>query len=154
MLAFGLRNIPWETPLYHKHSCRDQFVYFTDTLNELIETHLPWMQVKRNTNDKVWITYHFRDLCAKKHQAKKRDTDQYKYLTNHMSRSLKANYYKRKVKDANQRQFWKIVDSLTEPNRKSTDSLQHLANTLCNGDLEVHADKANIFQFISKDLLV
>jgi hypothetical protein len=62
-----------------------------------------------------------------------------------MSRNLQSNYYKRKVKDATPRQFWKIVYTLTDSNKKSTDSIQRLADSVCDGDLQDLACQVNTF---------
>ena len=71
----------------------DQFDFFTETTNELTDTFLPWIQVKRNTNDKLWVTDHFRSLVKWKHSAKvKKDTEKYKSLKSvlkfHLLKSL------------------------------------------------------------------
>ncbi len=69
MFSYDLRNVKWEN-LYQLQYCAETFVLFDHVISSLIEEHFPWKLVKRNTNDKPWVTDHFRDLCIiRKHTA-------------------------------------------------------------------------------------
>ena len=152
----ALKQVSWET-MYYMGSGQDQFNFFTNIMDVLIDSFLLWIQVKRNTNDKLWVTDHFRGLVQMKHSAKKHENKEIynglKIKLHHMSRNLKSSYYNRKVKDASAKEFWQIVNALTQSNRNTKYSLQCLANLVTNGDMNQLADEINeFFRSISEDL--
>ena len=63
-----LCQVNW-SPLFHSQSCDDQFIFFTDTINEIIETSLPLSCVKTDSSDKPWITPEIKTLIAKRQGA-------------------------------------------------------------------------------------
>ena len=156
MFYYDLKSISWEN-LYELQSCSEKFAYYQNVMTTLLELHFPWKTVYRNSNDKPWVTDHFRELCIRKHQASTSGNKplykQLKAKVNHMSANLKKKYYQENAEENNPHKMWQLTKTLTGTNKKSNHALQSLANKQCNGDMAALADKINaFFESISSDL--
>ncbi len=156
MFCYDIKGINWE-PLYKLESCAEKYDLFHSMIKELLDMHFPYKYVQRNTNDKPWVTDHFREICVKKHTAKQEGNKmlyhQMKNKANHLSKHLRKVYYQQKAEETDSRKMWQMVNTLTNTNRKSTSALKSLANSKCNGDMQLLADEINsFFESISQGL--
>jgi len=60
-LAHAIRNVNW-SPLYAMQDCDEMTTCFYDTNTSIIDHYLPFVAMKRHTNDKPWVTDKFRRL--------------------------------------------------------------------------------------------
>ena len=91
-----LWQVNW-SPLFHLQSCDDQFLFFTDTINEIIETSLSLRRVKTDCSDKPWITPEIKTLIAKRQRAWSRGNDftfkRYRNMVNAQYKKARNSYY-------------------------------------------------------------
>ena len=89
LFVHALSKVNW-AKLYHLKTCQEQYDLFHDVLLQLMDTHMPFKTVKRQTNDKPWLTDHFRDLMKQRQVAfHKKDMEQFKSLRNKVNRERK-----------------------------------------------------------------
>ena len=90
-----LCQVNW-SPLFHSQSCDDQFLFFTDNTNEIIETSLPLRRVKADSSDKPWITPEIKTLIAKRQRAWSRGNDfafkRYRNMVNAQCKKARNSY--------------------------------------------------------------
>ena len=67
-LFSSLSAINW-TPLYHLHSCKEQFANFQSTIENKMDIHLPLRQVKLHPTDKPWFTPEIKEAIANRQRA-------------------------------------------------------------------------------------
>ena len=67
-LFSSLSPINW-TPLYHLHSCEEQFANFQSTIENEMDIHLPLRQVKLHPTDKPWFTPEIKEAIANRQRA-------------------------------------------------------------------------------------
>ena len=90
MFAHALQQVNW-TPLYPMKSCSEQFSFFMDTMNGLLDTHLPWQIKTKFVTDKSWITQTFKDqIIERQTTLRAGNTDAYKTLRNSVTRMSKS----------------------------------------------------------------
>ena len=95
-LSGYIKDINW-TNLHLSDNLKEKINLFNDTVNTMINTSMPMKYIRRNSNDKPWITDHFRDLIARRQAALLRGShEEYARLRNQINRSskkLKKKYY-------------------------------------------------------------
>ena len=64
-----LSAVRWE-PLYLLQSCDDQFRYYQEVMDTLMDHCFPYKTVTRHTDDKPWVTDSFRQLVRKRQRAR------------------------------------------------------------------------------------
>ena len=113
-----LCQVNW-SPLFHSQSCDDQFLFFTDTVNEIIETSLPLRRVKTDSSDKPWITPEIKTLTAKRQLAWSRGNDfafkRYRNMVNAQCKKARNSYYNKNIADvqqSNPKQWWSAVKKI------------------------------------------
>ena len=107
-----LCQVNW-SPLYHLQSCDEQFLFFTDTVNEIIEKYLPFHRVKVDSSDKPWITSEIKSLIIKRQRAWFRGNNiafkRYRNILNAECNAARNSYYKRNIADvqqSNPKKWW------------------------------------------------
>ena len=95
-----LCQVNW-SPLFQSQSCDDQFTFFTDTINEIIETSLPLRRVKTDSSDKPWITPEIKTLIAKRQRAWSRGNvstfKRYRNMVNAQCKKARNSYYNKNI---------------------------------------------------------
>ncbi len=66
--ADQLSCVRWE-PLYQMSSCEEQFTYYQEKMDKLMEHCFPHKTVTRHSGDKPWVTDAFRRLVRKRQRA-------------------------------------------------------------------------------------
>ncbi len=147
----SLSQVDW-TPLYRLQTCQEQYTYFEDTLQSLMDSHFPVKMVSRFSTDKPWITQTFKDLISKRQRALKLgNSDQYTSLRNEVNKtgkSLRAKYYKNQVeelKHSDSRSWWKKTKAIIGLDTSGNHQLQSLANEVCDGNMKDLAERVNTF---------
>ena len=92
-----LCQVNW-SPLFHSQSYDDQFLFFTDTSNEIIETSLPLRRVKTDSSDKLRVTPEIGTFIAKRQRAWSRGNDYNKNIAD--------------VQQSNPKQWWSAVKKI------------------------------------------
>ena len=99
LLAQALKNLNW-TPLYNMQSCEDMVTCFYNTVTSLLDHHLPLLNVRRHTTDKLWDTDQFRRLIQRRQDAfRSGDKARYRRLRNQvqrLTRQLRRKYFVKK----------------------------------------------------------
>ena len=148
------------TPLYHVVTCEEKLNYFYVEITQLLDTHCPWKMVKRNNNDKPWITDSFRHIISQKRSAHAQhgeDSSIHKYYCNKVNRTAKRLYADHSIKE--------ITSLHTEQKHCCWDSIKELvglktqdngivnfANSLTNGDVSSLCEKIiEFFVSVSSD---
>ena len=153
-----LSKVNW-THLYKMKSCNEQYQFFSDTINNLLDEHLPMKTVKRFSTDKPWVTEEFKDLIRQRQLAfRNNDIKKNHFFRNRIvrtSKKLKENYYRSNVanlRQDNPSQWWKRAKNLAHINT-SANSISGLANSHCQGDYpQLTNDINTFFQSVSKNL--
>ena len=155
MFSTELRNFNWFA-IYNMVSYSEQFAFFKETLNNLLDKHSPLKSLIRHSSDKPWVNDYFRFVIRRRQRAYMQgDTEsynRYRNKVNRMAKSLKTEYYNNKVaspKHVNPSRWWREVNELTSsmPSR-GVSSLQHIEDHVCGGDLSRLAEDINEF-FVS-----
>ena len=143
-------NVRWE-PLYRMQSHEEKLAFFNSTISELMEHHFPVKVVKRHTNDKPWVTDHFKSLVSQRQIAFMRgDMTTYRLFRNKVNRmcpKLESNFYNNKVaklKDSDSKNWWRNMKELLGLSNKRG-PLDSLANAECDGDQSILANRINNF---------
>ena len=153
----ALKSVCWD-PLYHMPTCEEQFLFFANTLNLLLDTYLPFKEVRRCSNDRPWITDSFRNLVQRRQRALKDGQmtlyRMYRNRVNRARKSLQRQYYQAKVQDLGSqrsKQWWREINTLIG-RQQGNNNLQALANTVCDGNTQLLADKiCETFQSVTAD---
>jgi hypothetical protein len=110
--ADSLLKTDWRS-LYHLKSCEEQLKHLYDTIDALLNTHMPMKLTKKCSTDKPWITPHFKDLLKQRQMAySSGNLDLYKHLrnkANRVSKNLRSRYYQTKIdelKSTNSKKWW------------------------------------------------
>ena len=98
----ALSSIAWE-PMCHLTSAAEQFAFFENTMNVLLDVYLPLRQVKRCSNDCPWVNDKFRNLVLRRQQAWKRGhmslANLLRNKVNRGRKALQTSYYEGRVSD-------------------------------------------------------
>ena len=101
-------------------TCKEQYQYFSDYINHVLDTYLPYVTVKRSSTDKPWVTDNFRELIAKRQQAFNAEDEytfnKYRNRVNRASKNLKKSFYKNSIeslRNSNSSQWWNKTKRLT-----------------------------------------
>jgi hypothetical protein len=159
ILKQNLANVSWNS-LYKAKSCQEKYEIFSNTLNVMIDTYLPFSTSKSNNNDHPWVTSKFLSLIKKRQYYFKTGNEvMFKFFRNKVNRErkyLKNRYVTNTVnnlKKENPKQWWKCIKSITGQVTRN-ESLQNLADDYTNGDVDELAESINItFQNISSHLV-
>ncbi len=148
--VFHLKQINWSC-IYQIASCEDQWCYFYNTINELLDTHLPNTSVVIYDTDKPWITDDFKLMISKRQDAFMRGhTLAFNYYRNKVNRSCKSlrnKYYNRNIsrlQKSNPKMWWKKTQTLIGRNTEKN-QLTALANDTSDGDIGILAQQINSF---------
>ena len=156
ILTATLKNQNW-FEVFQSESCEQKFNIFNEILHTALDHYLPFVEVKRCSSDKPWVTDSFRNKVIKRQEAYfNGDKAEYNKLRNHINRSskyLKSNFYRNSVEDlktSNPSEWWRKTKVLA--GIKTTENLASLKN-IYNGDAKLLANEVNIFfQSVTKDI--
>ena len=56
--------------MYLLPTCKEQYNFFNNTIQNLINKHFPTKLVRQHTTDKPWISEEFKEMISKRQQAK------------------------------------------------------------------------------------
>ncbi len=122
---------------------------FDSVINTLMNTHLPVKTFKQNSNDQPWITDDFRRLIGLRqfhfHAGHTQAYNYFRNITNRKRKQLQKSFFTRKLdglKSGDAKKWWNDINSIIGK-QNGKDSLQGMANTLCDGDMQCLADKIN-----------
>ena len=109
LFSHALHKVQWEQ-LYRLNGTEEQLDFFQKTISELLDTHMPWRLATRNTNDKPWVTDHYRDLVRLRQAAHNAGDfprrNMYKNKINRLSPLLQRNFFtERAANEPNTRKF-------------------------------------------------
>ncbi len=155
MFAHDLKQVRWDE-LYQMEDVNKQLNFLQDTLTQLLDKHMPYRLVSRNSNDKPWITDQYLETIAKRQAAYlAKNKPVFRSLRNKVSRmsaSLRSTYYQDKVaSESCPRKFWNNIGLIL--GTKQRDSLDSLIHGRFDGDSQSLAEEINsFFQSVSKDL--
>ncbi len=91
-LVEELTMVNW-TPLYQMDSCQEKFYFFQDTMDKLINKHLPIETTKVHPTDKPWITPYYKNLvCRRQCALRNRNTEGYRTLRKKVNICLRAKF--------------------------------------------------------------
>jgi hypothetical protein len=147
LLKEAILNINW-TPLYKAHSCEEKYTIFEKTIQSLVDHFLPYHTVIRKSNDLPWITDKFRSLIKKRQYFfHTKNEVMFKFYRNKVNRERKRLKQQHVVQSMsnmseNPKNWWKSIKSLIGLNKKEN-SLLSLAQTECQGDFAMLAEKIN-----------
>ncbi len=138
-----IQSLVW-TPLFTLPTCEEQFQMFTDVLSSLINDLLPIKTVKRNENDMPWVTDNFHQLIGLwQYHFHSGNTMMFNYYRNKVNRNRKqlmSKFYSSKMDNLNPHNWWKEINLITGMKNKKS-SLQGMANSLYDGDIQLLAEK-------------
>ena len=113
-----LCQVNW-SPLYHMQSCDEQFIFFTDIVNEIFEKYLPLNRVKADSSDKPWIRSEIKSLIIKRQRAWSRENNitfkHYRNMVNARCKAARNSYYKRNIADvqqSNPKKWWSALKKI------------------------------------------
>jgi Reverse transcriptase (RNA-dependent DNA polymerase) len=157
LLANALKNFNW-IHLYRMNSCEDMLQYFYSVTLNLLDKYLPLYNIFCHVNDKPWVDASLRCLIRRRQYAwNVGNMIEYRQLRNKVQRTakrLKHAYCSRAVhgvRKSNPRTWWRNVNRLT--GQRKDHSLKNIADSNCNGDLLLLANKINTFlHSVSSDL--
>ena len=140
-------------PIYAHQSCEDQYIFFAQTLNGLIDKYFPIRTIKTHTKDKLWVTDFFKDLIKQRQFALSNgDKTLYNQTRNKINRlrpNLKTKFYDNKMKQLTEndsKQWWKNVKELVGLKQSSTsEALSGLANQVADGNMDKLSNEINSF---------
>ena len=119
MFSMELRNFNWFA-MYNMVSFNEQFAFFKETLNNLLDKHFPPKSVIRHSSDKPWVNYSFRFVIRRRQRAYMQGDaesyNRYRNKVNRMAKSPKTEYHNNKVaslKHVNPSRWWREVKELT-----------------------------------------
>jgi hypothetical protein len=158
LFAGALMNFKWD-PLYRMTTCKEQFEFLSQNINDMLDHFLPLKTTTKRSSDKPWITEKYRNLIKKRQKALYNgNTAEYKRLRNlinRLTRTLRSTYYQTKVSglsEENSKKWWSSVNELMGK-KQSSNAMINLANQHTDGNVEVLANKINkTFQSVSASL--
>ncbi len=113
-----LSKVNW-LPLYYMESCDEQFQYFSTIVDNIINEHLPWKQIKIDSSDKPWITSEIKSLISKRQRAWAAGNNLmfrfYRNKVNALCKKARLNYYNKSIADIQQsdsRKWWSAVKNI------------------------------------------
>ena len=116
MFSMELRNFNW-IAMYNMVSFNEQFAFFKETLNNLLDKHFPSKSVIRHSSDKPWVNDSFRFVIRRRQRAyMQSDTEsynRYRNKANRMAKSPKTEYQVASLKHVNPSRWWREVKELT-----------------------------------------
>jgi exonuclease III len=148
-LKKAITDINW-TELYKAESCQEKYECFENKIQSLVDQHLPFHTVVRNSNDLPWVTDKFRRLIKKRQYHFHNNNDiMFRFFRNKVNRErkrLKKQHIDRTLqnvsRDNNARSWWKNIKQLIGLNRKDS-SLITLAENSCGGNILQLAETIN-----------
>ena len=155
-IAFAdqLSQVRWE-PLFHLETCAEQFAFYQDVMDTLMNECFPLRSVTRHSGDKPWVTDSFRLLVRNRQRARmsgdRRLANQLRNKVNREAARLRHRFYQSKIvalEDSTSRDWWKHMKSLMGISGSSNKELVGLANSHTNGDITALANTINDF-FVS-----
>ena len=157
-LKQAIANVNWSN-LYRAATCKEQFEIFENIMHTLINQYLPFVNVKRNTNDHPWVTDKFRALVKKRQINFLSGNNSmfcfYRNKVNRMRKQLKSQYVARamgNLKKSNPKNWWKEIKSLMG-NSTKCNNLDSIAQSLYDGDVLSLAENINThFKNVSSHL--
>jgi hypothetical protein len=127
-------------------SCGEQFQYFSTIVNNIINEHLPWKQIKIDSSDKPWITSEIKSLISKRQTAWAAGN----YLmfrfcrnkVNALCKKARLNYYNKSiagVQQSDSRKWWSAVK-----NTAGLQSSKNVSTIMFEGKSYSDANPANL----------
>ena len=149
-LVHELKEYNWTT-LYELNTCEDKFNMFMSVITDLLDKHLPYKEFIKNTSDKPWVTNDYKSLIIKRQVAWKNKNkhlyNTYRNKVNRATKTIRNKFYKSQVSDlrnTNSSMWWKKTKNVVGLG-KSSNSLDHLSNSVCDGDNTKFVNEANKF---------
>ena len=149
-LVDELKRFDWSM-LYDMNTCGEKYDMFMTVIKDTLDTYLPFKEVKVSTSDKPWVNNEYKSLIVKRQIAwKNKNKPLYNIYRNKVNRATKVirkKYYKNQVsdlRDINASQWWRKTKSMVGLG-KNSNSLNHLCNTVSNGDGREFVNTVNEF---------
>ena len=136
-----LSAVRWET-MFRMRSCEEQFIFYQTVIDQLMCQCFPNKVVTRHSADKPWVTDGCRALVRKRQRA---------HMCGDLNRAavrLRIFFYQAKVatlSESSTREWWRHMKSLMGTTSNNDAELQGLATNLCEGNMEVLANRINEF---------
>ena len=141
-----LSKVNW-LPLRYMESCDEQFQYFSTIVDNTINEHLPWKQIKIDSSDKPWITSEIKSLNSKRQTAWAAGNNQmfrfYRNKVNTLCKKARLNYYNKSiagVQQSDSRKWWSAVKNIA-----GRQSSKNVSTIMFEGKSYSDADLANFF---------
>ena len=160
MFAVSLSHTRWEYMYTPLDTCEEQFQFFQETMDQLMNTCFPYKFVLRHTTDNPWMTDNFRSLVRRRQRAlMSGDLRQFRKMRNMVNRAapkLRHDFYQSEIaslEDSSSRDWWKHMKSLMGTSTNGSNVMQGLANKYTDGDMAHLANTINeFFVSVSDDL--
>ena len=159
LFAHALSKIKWDE-LYRCCDVDAKVNSLTIIIQDLYNTYFPTKTVRRHSNDKPWVTDHYRSLVSQRQYALKTgNIGQFRQLRNKINRltkKLEKSFYNRKVehlRTSSRHDWWKHMKELLGLKSNSTQPLQTLAMSTSEGNMDRFVQQVNdFFQSVSGHL--
>ena len=149
--ADQLSRVHWE-PLYRFEYCADQFTFYQEVMDKLMNDCFPFRSVTRHSGDKPWVTDSFRQLVRRRQRARmsgdKCQANQLRNKVNREATRLRHQFYQSKIldlEDSSSKDWWKHMKALMGISSGGTKELVGLANRHTDGNIPALANKINDF---------
>ncbi len=158
LFTLTLAQIRWEY-LYTLPTCEEQFTFFQEIVDHLLDIRCSFKTVTRHSTDKPWVTDGFRHLIRQRQRARMvGDVERAKRLRNQVNRAapkLRRQFYQSKIASikATSRHWWKHMKTLLGNSPGGKNEMLGLANAFTGGDMDTLVNRKNAcFVSISEDL--
>ena len=146
-----LHAVKWDL-MSRLRTCDEQYVFYETVINYLMDQCFPYKTVTRHSADKPWVTDAFRALVKKRQRAHMRgDYLQERWYRNKVNRAAvkhQKEFYQSKIvalTESSTRDWWRHMKSLMGRTSNSATEMQGLANAMCDGSIELLANRLNEF---------
>ena len=140
-----LSKVNW-LPLHYMESCDEQFQYFSTIVDNIINEHLPWKQIKIDSSDKSWITSEIKSLISERQTAWAAGNNLmfkfYRNKVNTFCNKARLNYYNKSiagVQRSDSRKWWSAVKNIA-----GLQSSKNVSTIMFEGKSYSDADLANL----------
>ena len=146
--------------LYTLPTCEEQFTFFHETVDHLLDICCSFKTVTRHSTDKPWVTDGFRHLIRQRQRARMvGDVERAKILRNQVNRAepkLRRQFYQSKIASieaTSSRDWWKHMKTLLGNSPSGQNEMLRLANAFTGGDMDTLVNRMiECFVSISEDL--
>ena len=155
-LFSSLSAINW-TPLYHLHSCEEQFANFQSTIENEMDIHLALRQVKLHPTDKPWFTPEIKEAITNRQRAwAKGSTALFSFWRNEVTKlckSARRTFYMVSVnsQETTPKKWWDNIKRLLGQSRSAPLSTFVVSDSVLSG-LDLAEVINDSFSKISSDM--